>query len=92
MAGRRVEDTPQQLRHLAVHNGHLLHLNDADTAAWNAGAHALLEHVTLTGTAGDVRDRVHDLAAQGVTELVYQPAGDIRRELEAFADAMGVRQ
>jgi 5,10-methylenetetrahydromethanopterin reductase len=34
---------------------------------------------------------VKELAAQGVTELTYQPAGDIRRELEAFADAVGLR-
>ncbi|WP_411088898.1 LLM class flavin-dependent oxidoreductase [Streptomyces sp. 061-3] len=87
-----VQDTPEAQRHLAVHNGHLLHLNDADTAAWNAGAHTLVEHVTLTGTAGDVLTKVQDLAANGVTEIVFQPAGDIRRELEAFADAVGIRR
>jgi 5,10-methylenetetrahydromethanopterin reductase len=82
-----VLQTPEHQRHLAVHAGHLLHLNDADAAAWNAGAHALLEHVTLTGAAGDVLKKVQDLAAKGVTEIVYRPAGDIRRELEAFAAA-----
>ncbi|MDX3457114.1 LLM class flavin-dependent oxidoreductase [Streptomyces sp. ME02-8801-2C] len=87
-----LQETPEGRRHLAVHNGHLLHLNDADTAAWNAGAHTLVEHVTLTGTAGDVLAKVHDLAANGVTEIMYQPAGDIRRELEAFADAVGIRR
>lgn len=86
-----LQDTPPHLRHLTVHKGHLMHLNDADTAAWNAGAHALVEHATLTGTAAEVRDKVQALAAQGVTELVYQPAGDIRRELETFADAMGLQ-
>ncbi|MET7897301.1 LLM class flavin-dependent oxidoreductase [Streptomyces mirabilis] len=87
-----LQETPEDRRHLAVHNGHLLHLNDADTAAWNAGAHTLVEHVTLTGTAGDVLAKVQDLAANGVTEIMYQPAGDIRRELEAFADAVGIRR
>ncbi|MFI7301141.1 LLM class flavin-dependent oxidoreductase [Streptomyces sp. NPDC050121] len=87
-----VQKTPEVQRHLAVHNGHLLHLNDADTAAWDAGGHALVEHVTLTGTAGDVLAKVQDLAANGVTEIMYQPAGDIRRELEAFADAVGIRR
>ncbi|MDT9700262.1 LLM class flavin-dependent oxidoreductase [Streptomyces sp. P17] len=86
-----VLDTPEAERHLAVHNGHLLRLNDADTAAWNAGGHTLVGH-TLTGTAGDVLARVQDLAAKGVTEITYQPAGDIRRELEAFADAVGIRR
>jgi 5,10-methylenetetrahydromethanopterin reductase len=87
-----VQETPEVQRHLAVHNGHLLHLNDADTAAWDAGGQSLVEHVTLTGTAGDVLAKVQDLAANGVTEIMYQPSGDIRRELEAFADAVGIRR
>lgn len=87
-----VEGTPPQQRHLAVHTGHLLHLNEADTAAWNAGAHAMLKQVTLTGTAEEVLERVVSLAAQGVTEIVYQPAGDIRRELASFAAATGLRE
>lgn len=87
----QVHEAPEHQRHLAVHTGHLLHLNDADSAAWSAGAHALIEQVTLTGTADDVLEKVQALAATGVTEIVYQPAGDIRRELEAFAAALGVQ-
>lgn len=83
-----IQDTPEHERHLAVHTGHLMQLNDADTAAWNAGAHTLLGHASLTGTASDVRNRVAELAANGVTEIVYQPTGDIPRELEYFAHAM----
>ncbi len=86
----RLRETPEHLRHLAVHKGHLMHLNDADTAAWDAGAHALIEPATVTGTAAEVRQNVEALATQGVSEIVYQPAGDIRRELETFADAMGL--
>jgi 5,10-methylenetetrahydromethanopterin reductase len=85
-----IQAIPERERHLAVHTGHLLHLNDADTAAWNAGAHTLLEHATLTGTASQVRTRVEDLSGAGVTEIVYQPTGDIPRELEFFANAMGL--
>ena len=45
----------------------------------------MLEQVTLSGTADELRVRLHDLADVGVTELVYQPCGpDIRRELEVF--------
>lgn len=83
-----VNGTPERERHLTVHAGHLIHLNDADTAAWNAGAHTMLQHATLTGTSAQIRDKVQTLAAQGVTEFVYQPAGDIPRELEAFATAV----
>ncbi|MDX5562708.1 LLM class flavin-dependent oxidoreductase [Streptomyces sp. ID05-04B] len=87
-----VRKTPEARRHLAVHDAHLLRLNDADTAAWDAGGSTLVEHVTLTGTADDVLAKVQHLAASGVTEIMYQPAGDIRRELEAFAGAVGIRR
>ncbi|TQC43189.1 LLM class flavin-dependent oxidoreductase [Rhodococcus sp. WS4] len=85
-----IEDIPDGERHLAIHTGHLIHMNHADIAAWDAGAHTMLEQVTLTGTAGAVRDKVQALKAQGATEILYQPTGDIRRELERFADAMGM--
>jgi hypothetical protein len=48
----------------------------------------LLTTATLSGRADEVRAKVEQLAADGVTELVYQPAGDIQRELETFAAAV----
>jgi hypothetical protein len=43
---------------------------------------------TPTGTADDIRRRVRDYAAQGITEIIYQPTGpDIPGELEAFYTA-----
>jgi 5,10-methylenetetrahydromethanopterin reductase len=51
----------------------------------------LASAAALTGTAEQVSVRVGELAALGVTELVYQPAGsDIERELRAFASATGL--
>ncbi|MBV9197234.1 MAG: LLM class flavin-dependent oxidoreductase [Solirubrobacterales bacterium] len=82
---RVVERTAPDERHLAVHEQHCVGLNEADQAAWDAGGHALLEQATLSGTADRVAARIGELAAAGITELVYQPAGpDIRRELETF--------
>ncbi len=76
-------------RHLAVHRGHCVHLNEADTAAWEAGGSAMVEQVTITGSPTQVRARIEELGAQGVTEVVYQPAGpDIRRELERMINAL----
>ena len=47
--------------------------------------------MALTGTAEQVSEKIAGLAALGVTELVYQPAGsDIRRELRALASAAGL--
>ena len=51
----------------------------------------LASATALIGTAEQVSARVGELAAAGVTEVVYQPAGpDIERELSAFASATGL--
>ena len=83
-----INRVPSDDRHLAVHDQHLIALNGADTAAWAAGSWKALAQTTLTGTAHEVGRRVGDLAAQGVTEIAYQPTGpDIAAELEAFHEA-----
>ena len=82
-----VERTAPEERHLAVHEQHCVGLNEADQAAWDAGGHQILDEVTVSGTADQVRERLADLADHGVTEVVFQPCGpDIRRELEVFMD------
>jgi 5,10-methylenetetrahydromethanopterin reductase len=46
---------------------------------------------TFTGEAPALRARLDQLAARGVTEVVYQPAGpDVPRELTAFAAMAGI--
>ena len=83
-----IERVPEAERHLVVHEQHCVGLNAADDAAWAGGAHALLKAVTVSGTRGEVSERLATLSEQGVTEVVYQPAGpDIRRELERFMEA-----
>jgi 5,10-methylenetetrahydromethanopterin reductase len=82
-----VNRTPEERRHIAVHTGHCVELNEADRAAWDSGGHELLEPSTLSGTADQVRRKLDDLADRGVTEIVFQPCGpDVRRELERFLD------
>jgi 5,10-methylenetetrahydromethanopterin reductase len=47
----------------------------------------MLDDVTMSGTAEQVRERLAGLAHAGVTEVVFQPCGpDVRRELEVFMD------
>ncbi len=84
-----VNRAPEDERHLVVHKGHLRYLNEADDAAWDAGAHTLLRELTISGTADEVRSKVESYAEQGVTELVYGPMTDVERELRALADAVG---
>lgn len=80
-----IERHPDDERHLAVHQQHFVGLNEADQAAWQAGAASMVEPVTITGPPSQIRARLDELAEQGVTDVVYQPAGpDIPRELERF--------
>ena len=82
-----VDRTAADERHLAVHGQHCVGLNEADQAAWDAGGYRMLDEVTVSGTADQVRERLAGLANKGVTEIVFQPCGpDTRRELEVFMD------
>jgi 5,10-methylenetetrahydromethanopterin reductase len=83
-----IDERPEEERHLGVHVGHCIHLNAADQAAWSATGGALLPSTTITGTPDEVKARIDDLGARGVTEVVFQPCGpDITRELEAMLAA-----
>ncbi|MGW1735385.1 LLM class flavin-dependent oxidoreductase [Streptomyces sp. NPDC001999] len=76
---------PRTQRHLAVHDQHLLDLNVADTAAWNAGSWQAITSTTVTGTPHRIRDQLSVYARDGITEIVYQPTGpDVPGELERF--------
>jgi len=75
-------------RHFAIHDHHLVGLNDIDRAAWAAGSWAAIPTTTLTGTAAEIDKRLQAYAADGITEVIYQPTGsDIAGELERFIDA-----
>jgi 5,10-methylenetetrahydromethanopterin reductase len=78
------EDVPENARHLALHAGHLTEVNDHDRPFISGD---LLVGMGLARSAGQWRDRLAELEAGGASEVVYQPAGDIPRELEAFAEA-----
>ncbi len=83
-----INQTPPQDRHFAVHDQHLIALNRADAAAWAAGSWKAITHTTLTGSADEIGRRVNEIAAQGITEIIYQPTGpDIAGELAAFHTA-----
>jgi 5,10-methylenetetrahydromethanopterin reductase len=78
-----IEQVPAETRHLAVHDQHLVGVNDHDRPFVGP---ELLAGVAFTPS--QLRDRIEALAAQGVTEIAYQPAGgDIERELTTFFEA-----
>jgi 5,10-methylenetetrahydromethanopterin reductase len=83
-----ISRVPERERHLAIHDGHLLDLNAADTAAWNAGGHTSVTQLTMTGSSQDVTAGIAKLIGNGATEIMVQPVGpDIPRELERFMTA-----
>ncbi len=80
---------PLAERHLVTHEGHLVRLTAVDKEAVRIAAD-LLPQFTFTGTPAQLRDRVAEYEAGGVTELVYQPAGpDVAGELARMMEAVG---
>jgi 5,10-methylenetetrahydromethanopterin reductase len=82
-----IEKLPEDVRHLAVHEGHLVEVSELDRRhiAPQLGA------LTLSGTQAQLRERLVRLADEGLTEIVYQPLGsDIPSELDAFAKMAGL--
>ncbi len=79
-------DVPIDELHLAIHDRHLIAVNDRDRP--------FITPETLVATGAvfrpdEIRERLAAMADNGMTEIAYQPAGpDIPRELEAFAAAV----
>ena len=85
-----IEAHPTDERHLAIHAGHLVKANPSDEPHV-AGLVPQASSMALTGQAEQIAGKICELGSQGVTEIVYQPAGsDIERELKAFAAAAGL--
>ena len=80
------ETVPAGTRHLALHDQHLIAVNERDRPFVTG---ALLRDQHLALTRSEWRERVGLLEERGATEIAYQPAGpNIARELEAFAAAV----
>ena len=83
-------DVPPKARHLALHDRHLIALNERDRPFVTG------ELLTMNGfalTSAGWRERIDMLASMGATEIAYQPAGpDIPGELERIARAVRSRR
>lgn len=85
-----LERVPVHLRHLAIHEDHLVRVTERDRPIVTGdGATSF----TWTAEAPALRERLAVTAAGGVTEILFQPGGpDVERELRAFMDmAQGAR-
>lgn len=81
-----VDEIPAERRHLAVHAGHLTELNEIDRQVLDAEA---MRRSPLLHPAGEVPAFVACYADMGVTQLAYEPMGDIVDALRRFAAAVG---
>jgi 5,10-methylenetetrahydromethanopterin reductase len=83
-----LEQEPERARHLAVHEGHLVHVTERDASLLDGDT---LASFTWTAPADQLRDRLDVLEASGGTEILYAPMGpDVPRELRAFAAMSGL--
>ncbi len=77
-----LERTPVHLRHLAIHEDHLVHVTERDRPLLSGEG---LAGFTWTGDAATLRTRLETTAAAGTSEILFQPGGDdIERELRSF--------
>lgn len=80
-------EIPAATRHLDLHAGHLTELNPIDRQVITGDS---MNITPLTCHAADLPGRLRSVADQGITEVSFQPMGDIERELRAFASAAGL--
>ncbi len=80
-----LEAIPEDERHLALHEGHLIEANERDRLVITGQT---LVSFGLARPAQAWRDQLALMEAAGATEVAYQPAGpDIPAELERFMAA-----
>jgi 5,10-methylenetetrahydromethanopterin reductase len=79
-----VDELPPGRRHLALHTGHLTELNEIDRQVLDAEA---MRRSPLLHPAGEVPAFIDRYAEMGVTQLAYEPMGDIPDALRRFAAA-----
>jgi len=81
----RYADVPADVKHLAIHDKHLVAVNERDRPLITGD---LIEAMGGAYSPARLRETLAGFAAAGVTEVAYQPAGpNIARELEAFITA-----
>ena len=84
----RIEEFDEAERHLRVHERHLVGINEWDRDVVTAETILAL---TLTGTEAELQSRLDTMAAQGATEIAFQPGGeDPVGELTRFARMAGL--
>jgi 5,10-methylenetetrahydromethanopterin reductase len=80
-----MEKVPENLRHLYLHEDHLVGVTERDRPHLSRD----LAATTFSGTRAQMRERAKELGASGIGELIFWPTGpDPERELRAMAEAL----
>src|SRR6266571_2073453 len=83
--GKALAEVAENRRHLDLHRAHLIDLTELDRPFVTG---ELIARTTGSGTQGQVRAGLSDIAAWGARGVLYGPMGDdIPGELRAFAEA-----
>jgi len=83
-----VDAVPEEVRHLRLHEGHMVGVPERDRRVVTGES---IGQMTWTGTPAQLRARFDAFEQAGVTEVYYEPCGpDLRREIIAFAEAVGI--
>jgi len=84
----RVQEIPENVRHLAVHRGHTLEIASPQDELIDM---SIAKQVSFTGTRGELRARLAALESAGATGVIFGTSGaDVPRELRAFAEIAGL--
>ncbi|MCW2830468.1 MAG: class flavin-dependent oxidoreductase [Aeromicrobium sp.] len=76
---------PEEERHLSIHDGHGVVVNDLDR---DTVPREMLALSTWVGSSAEIAERIQHVVSEGVTEVTYQPGGPaVVDELESFAHA-----
>lgn len=83
-----VDAIPESVRHLRLHESHLLRVDERDRDLVSGET---VTSLTWTGHPSELRERFALFEAQGATEIFFEPTGpDIAREMATFASAVGL--
>lgn len=83
-----VRRVPEEIRHLSVHRGHALTIDNEHDALIDL---SLVRRFTFSGTRDELRSRLAAFEAAGAAGVIFGTSGaDVERELHAFADVAGL--
>ncbi|TXS89827.1 LLM class flavin-dependent oxidoreductase [Parahaliea maris] len=84
---KSIEQNPVEPKYFSVHQNHMTHLNEADRCAY-ASIDGKPEWSVWVGEADQILEKAQEAQANGVSDLLFTPAGDYLREAEAFYNAV----